>query len=301
MSVISSPLITVVIPTYNRADTIGVTIDSVLAQSYVHFEIIIVDDFSSDFNALQKLIESYNKDNITLLRHTENKHGSAARNTGIKAARGQYIALLDSDDIWHQDKLMSCVEQNATDHEVLYSKLKNKDGVFPQRAMDSTEEVSDYLFLNHGSMQTSTLFLSKDLAQTVLFDESLKRFQDYDFVVRLQAHGATFRYIDSVLVEMLDYQDGARISNGVNCEPAIFWLNKVVDQISVNAARAFYFKRVIRLLVLSGRQAESLELMPKKIRESLSTQQILKVRLISIVPNCAYSLIRKVWKLVKRI
>jgi len=256
------PLVSVVIPTYNRAGTIHKTLQSVLEQTIQCFEVIIVDDCSDDYIELATYIEQLNDSRIRLLRHEVNRHGSAARNTGINVALGKYVALLDSDDLWYKNKLEKCIEKNIGQGEVLYSKLINQDGCFPRNEIEKQERVADYLFLNQGCMQTSTLFLTTVLAQKVLFDESLTRFQDYDFVIRLQVAGATFTMIDETLVQMLDYGDGARISNNINYQPAIFWLDKIIDQLSTEAATAFYYNRVVRLMVISSNQSKLFELLP---------------------------------------
>ncbi|MGM0418659.1 MAG: glycosyltransferase family 2 protein [Thermodesulfobacteriota bacterium] len=98
--------VSVIIPVYNRAGWIGDCIDSVLSQTYENFELIIVDDGSSD--ATQDIVKKYkgNSENIKVL-FQHNKGVSSARNLGIKAAGGEFIAFLDSDDMWKPEKLES--------------------------------------------------------------------------------------------------------------------------------------------------------------------------------------------------
>lgn len=97
---VDNPFFSVVIPTFNRAQTIRRAIDSVLNQSFKDFELIVVDDGSTDLTS--EILESY--ENLKVIKQ-KNKGVSAARNTGIRAAKGQWIALLDSDDEWLNDKL----------------------------------------------------------------------------------------------------------------------------------------------------------------------------------------------------
>src|SRR5512139_3834983 len=100
-----SPLVSVVIPTYNRAWCLRQAVDSVLAQEFGDFELIVVDDGSTDATA--DLLAAY-ADRIRVLRQAN--HGvSAARNAGIAAARGGLFAFLDSDDIWLSRKLSTQV------------------------------------------------------------------------------------------------------------------------------------------------------------------------------------------------
>jgi glycosyltransferase involved in cell wall biosynthesis len=100
------PAISVIIPSYNRADCIAQAVKSASEQQSFDGEIIVVDDGSSD-NTMDVLQELQNiHSNLKVIQHAANKGVSAARNTGIKAAQGEYIAFLDSDDTWTSDKLV---------------------------------------------------------------------------------------------------------------------------------------------------------------------------------------------------
>lgn len=91
----------VVIPAYNAEQTIARAIDSVLAQSHGNYEVIVVDDASSDTTA--QIVQRYT--DVIFIQNTENTGSSGTRNKGIDKATGSYIAFLDADDIWHRDKL----------------------------------------------------------------------------------------------------------------------------------------------------------------------------------------------------
>src|SRR5215510_16423618 len=96
------PTVSVIIPTFNR-QTIGRALSSVLRQSRKDLEVIIVDDASTD-NSLDQVCRSDDR-RIKIIAHRVNRGAAAARNTGIRAARGNYIAFLDSDDLWAPNKL----------------------------------------------------------------------------------------------------------------------------------------------------------------------------------------------------
>ena len=102
------PLVTVIIPVYNRAFTIRRAIDSVLDQSYKELELIIVDDCSLD-NTVQ-IVKSYRDKRINLICLPKNCGANTARNTGLRAAKGEYIAFQDSDDEWFKEKLEIQIE-----------------------------------------------------------------------------------------------------------------------------------------------------------------------------------------------
>jgi glycosyltransferase involved in cell wall biosynthesis len=97
------PTVSVIIPTYNRAHLVGQAIRSVLNQTYQDLEIILVNDGSTDNT--EEIVKGFNDDRIRYIRHDENKGAAAARNTGIEAALGEYIAFQDSDDEWLPEKL----------------------------------------------------------------------------------------------------------------------------------------------------------------------------------------------------
>jgi len=102
----SYPLVSVILPTYNRAWTLKTAIDSVLSQVYPNIELIVIDDGSQDNT--QELLKEYNN-KITIL-FQENAGVSSARNFGIKKSRGEFIALLDSDDAWDKRKISCQIE-----------------------------------------------------------------------------------------------------------------------------------------------------------------------------------------------
>ncbi|MFO7788089.1 MAG: glycosyltransferase [Halospina sp.] len=103
----SGPLISIVTPTFNRADYLRVAIDSVLAQTYANFEHLIVDDGSTDDTA--GVVDSYGDERIRYFRQ-ENQGQSVARNLGIENSRGEFICFLDSDNAWVPDKLRQQLE-----------------------------------------------------------------------------------------------------------------------------------------------------------------------------------------------
>jgi glycosyltransferase involved in cell wall biosynthesis len=98
-----SNTVSIILPTYNRAGLLGRAVESVLNQTFQDFELIIVDDGSTDNT--EKLVASFSTDKIRYVRHSNNKGVSAARNTGLRLAGGDYITFQDSDDEWMPDKL----------------------------------------------------------------------------------------------------------------------------------------------------------------------------------------------------
>jgi glycosyltransferase involved in cell wall biosynthesis len=189
------PLVSVVIPTYGRSELLGRAIDSVLAQTYDHIEIIVVDDNdkgSEDQLETEHQIRLYiqNRD-IIYLKHEKNAGGSAARNTGIKASKGEYIALLDDDDEWFPQKL---------EKQIAYFKdLNEKVGVIycsyileeyhGDREIIRTERgdlTKELLLLKFDPGASSTLVFRKNVLDKIgYFDQSFVRHQDLEVLIRL--------------------------------------------------------------------------------------------------------------------
>lgn len=148
-------LVSIVIPIFNRADTIGRAIESYLAQTYAPFEIVLVDDCSTD--DLQFALQDIATDRrIRLVRHAYNQGVSAARNTGVQNVRGDLIAFLDSDDSWYPTKLekqlarLASLESDrflcGTLTEVVSDKAPTKITPVRRKAQDVT--VGDYMFVH---------------------------------------------------------------------------------------------------------------------------------------------------------
>ena len=98
-----NPLVSVIVPVYNGTDALRRAIASVLRQTYRNFELIIVDDCSTD--DIASVVKSFQDDRIIYLRHVQNKGAAGARNTGMCQARGEILAFLDSDDEFLSEKL----------------------------------------------------------------------------------------------------------------------------------------------------------------------------------------------------
>ena len=181
--------ISVIIPTYNRRHTLSRAIDSVLGQAYQAAEIIVVDDGSSDGTS-EWLRENF--PTLQLLQHS-NKGVSAARNRGIKAAKTNWIALLDSDDEWLPDKLEKQVEALKQNPEMIFCHTEEiwiRNGVRVNQ-MKKHKKYGGFIFENCLDIcrisPSSALFHKSLLADVGNFDEDLKLCEDYDLWLRITA------------------------------------------------------------------------------------------------------------------
>jgi len=186
----SHPAITVVIPTHNRASFLKRAIDSVLSQTWKDFELIIVDDASTDNTA--EIIRSYYDSRIVYIRHQENKGGSAARNSGILQAKGRYIALLDDDDEWAPTKLEKQFIKFQDVSEkvgIVYSGFEVKDQdrkVIERRLPEFKGNLYMRLLERNMIGGSSTPLIKRECFDAAgLFNESLRSCQDWDMWLRI--------------------------------------------------------------------------------------------------------------------
>ncbi len=196
------PKVSVVIPTYNRLPMLKEAVDSVLAQDFEDIELIVVDDGSTDGTAEE--IKRYGG-RVKLLQHPVNKGVSAARNKGILQARGKYVALLDSDDLWVKGKLKI---QTTFLNDNPHYPLCYTDEIWIRRGkrvnpMLKHAKYSGWIFekcLPLCIISPSSVMIKRALFSKVgLFDEALPVCEDYDFWLRISARFPIF-FIDRKLI-----------------------------------------------------------------------------------------------------
>lgn len=202
----SGPVVSVVLPTYNRAATLRAAVDSVLSQSFADLELIVIDDGSTDDTAA--VLASVHDERLRVLRQGSRLGAPAARNTGIDLACGRYVAFQDSDDVWRAGKLGSQVarfESAKSDVAVVYSAmLRHRVGGSVRIPNGDHPVVQGYLStaLAHENFigLPTALVRSKHLRSVEGFDVRLPRFQDWDLWLRL-SRAWRFEYIDEVTVD----------------------------------------------------------------------------------------------------
>lgn len=187
------PLVSIVMPTYNREDILPFAIQSILAQKYEKFELIIVDDCSSD-NSI-RLIESYSDKRIRLLKQAKNQGHSAARNKGLEAAEGSIITYLDSDNSWDSRYIGAVVGafMSLPKAQAIYS------GQFLYRGYATNPFAIRYGHFNRALLENNSYidlnaFAHRRglLSQLIGFDETLKRYVDYDLILRASELGVMY-------------------------------------------------------------------------------------------------------------
>lgn len=241
------PTFSIVVPAFNRAVSILPTLRSVQHQTFSDFEVIVVDDGSLDCLNLQASVESLCDSRFRYVWRP-NGGAAAARNTGIDAAKGRFLAFLDSDDIYLPQKLAEdyAVLSGSTANLVLFSQVFVDRGctrrhLRPSRAPRFGENISEYLACHQGFIQPSTVVMHADFAKHVRFADNIRFFaDDTDFALRLSATGAHFQMHKRPMVIMDDSFDPRRLSQKLDCAPIFAWLDTVRPLMS---NRAYYSYR----------------------------------------------------------
>lgn len=184
-------LVSVIITTYHNEAYLPRAIESVLHQTYRNIELIVVDDNppGSDARAAAEAVMEHYPD-VIYLRHPENRNGAAARNTGIRAAKGSYLAFLDNDDLYFSDHIASCVGALQAHPEcgcVLCGVVKICGGLCWDLIPAAEGDLVKTLLFSETALGTgSNLFVKADIVRELKgFDESFVRHQDIEFGLRL--------------------------------------------------------------------------------------------------------------------
>lgn len=210
------PSISIIIPTYNRAATIGKTIDSFIAQTYKDWEMIVVDDHSKDNT--KEVIDDYHKQDarINYMLNERKKGAQGARNTGILHAQADWVVLFDSDDYVYPEfliKLYSVID-DKTDVVTCYAKQVNVgDGSTETLTWGGDGNIElDLLYSEKYVNFDDCIFRKSKLYEIGLLDENCPAFQEFDTHIRL-SRVAYYKWVQEVL---MDYMWGGGDTMSVN-------------------------------------------------------------------------------------
>ena len=180
----SSTNIDIIIPNFNKGPFIEECIESVLNQSYTSWTLYVIDDFSSD-NSREILKKYKNLNNINIILLKKNKGPSFCRNLGIRISSSNYLSFLDSDDIWHKDKLknqLSFMKNNKYDFTFSdYISFRTKNNKYIKNKKTNLKNKFNYKeFVKNSSINSSTMILTRKIISTKKF-KKLKLLEDYLF------------------------------------------------------------------------------------------------------------------------
>jgi len=282
MNTNSNPIISVILPTYNRGNVISRAIESVLCQTYKNIELIIIDDGS--FDNTEEVISKY-KDDIKYIKQ-DNAGASSARNNGIRQSQGEYIAFLDSDDQWECNKLQLQYEFFASNDVALVStdsKTYFEDGslkkISTRKLVNKSIKSFEDVFM-HPYLGTPTVMVKKSvILDEGGFDETLRTAEDIDLFLRISSHNK-IGYINKKLVNIYLSSDG--LSTGLDSyEDNIKVLNKTLDNNSsyfndkrnvVNEVMSKLYVSYSRELLWNGNPEEARKQLIKSMKYKLSIE-----------------------------
>lgn len=204
------PLVSVLIPAYNVAPYIGDTLRSVFAQTYTDFEVIVINDGSPDTDEFERVLAPFRK-RIRYLKQ-ENGGAGAARNAGLRAARGEFVAFLDADDFWmprYLEDQLEVVRDRNCDLVCADALIVGESPDAGRSYFDAVMEAApptevSFLDLLSGerSLITSGVLVRREhILEVGLFDESLRNAQDFDLWLRLARRGSRLAYLPRVLLK----------------------------------------------------------------------------------------------------
>jgi glycosyltransferase involved in cell wall biosynthesis len=268
----NSPTVSVVIPCKDRQLALGHALMSVFAQTYEDFEVIVVDDGSA---VPLRATACGGDSRLQFVRHEVNKGAAAARNSGIAAARGRFIAFLDSDDIWRRDKLaqhVAFMDRLADpDRSASFTGVAvHCDGVHiencPRICKRPHEKLADFVWLRGGFIQTSAVMVGRAAARAVAFDVAHRRHQDLSWYLALEAAGVPFHYLPEILSVWNNDSSPDRLTKAASPDGWITWASSVpADHWSPRARAAVEFQYAFWRYVTSRRFASAIRLAARTV------------------------------------
>jgi glycosyltransferase involved in cell wall biosynthesis len=243
------PLVSAIIPTAGRSPWLVEAVLSALHQSYAQLEVVVVDDSPQGINAEEWLAH---RGRVRVVR-TGGVGGGAARNAGVRAARGEWIAFLDDDDIWLPEKIARQLQAAREIHDrfpVVSSRLlvrtPEAEYIYPRKVYDGSQPVENYLFRREGLtagsgwLQTSTLLARRALLLQQPFQPELPIHQDWDWLLRVSRRsGVSIRMLDEPLV-IYRAEDGRKsVSRAADWKASLQWIRSHAEWISPGAIAWF--------------------------------------------------------------
>ena len=271
-------LISIVIPTYNHAHYLGNCLDSILKQTHQNWEAIVVNNHSEDNTA--EVVSSFPDPRIRMINFRNNGVIAASRNEGIRNSRGEFIAFLDSDDLWYPEKLERCFEQLELGAELVCHGMRyvNKEGYQKDVICGPAEKAEFLNLLYNGSciIISASVVRKECLLRVHGFDENpaIVSSEDYDLWLKLSKEKIRFHFIEEVLGEYLCHSNNFSkqtlfhlqacltvVNNHMSSLGEYTWLNGFKSR----RIKALFLYGAARSFQQKGKKQESLKFFWKSI------------------------------------
>lgn len=254
------PLVSIIIPAYNIAPYIGETLTSVFGQTLVDYEVLVINDGSPDTAGLERALESF-RDRIRYLKQ-ENQGAGAARNAGLREARGELVAFLDGDDLWlpnYLEEQIKFIREHSCDlvcaDAAMFGETAPASNTYMEWLMGTAPPVGTVTFRELISAErclitSGVVARRQPILEAGLFDETLRTAQDFDLWLRLACRGTRLMYQRKTLLRYRCHSAGLT-GNQVN---SIKRELRVLDKVQ-SAYRLSNAQQAEILPVISARKA----------------------------------------------
>jgi len=223
-------LVTVVIPAYNRENTILRAINSVLGQSYKNIEVLVIDDCSKDHT--KAVVDDITDPRVRYYKLDKNSGACVARNKGVELAKGEIIAFQDSDDFWHKDKLskqVTYLKSHGLDFVTCGFNRIDEHGNSVQLGMHdcADNKIENWCsLLNHNWVSTQTIVCYRRCFDNIKFNRNVKRYQDWDLALQA-ATKFNIGSLNECLVDVYIQSDSiTRVVNGGEAKKNVISLHE---------------------------------------------------------------------------
>jgi len=286
----STPFFSIVIPTYNRADFILNTLETVFSQKFTDYEVIIVDNCSTD-NTLELLQPLIDEGKVRFIQHDKNYERAKSRNTGMKNAQGQYLTFLDSDDFMYPDNLQDAydfIQQNP--HSKVFHNLYElvDEHKTLLHKYDFTPLNNPKKQIAHGNFLSCIgVFIHQEVYQQVSWDENprLTGSEDYDFWLRVIAHFPNLGRINKINNGILEHSGRTVNTNVQQIDKAQQRFDYFIDKINQEEIYQRYgrYKKKIKsslwlYLAYMARQAKQKRLLWGFLKKAFHTDKTIVYR-----------------------
>jgi glycosyltransferase involved in cell wall biosynthesis len=304
-------LISVIVPAFNVSEYISETLDSIFSQDFSDFEIIVVNDGSPDTNDLERVLERY-EERIIYLKQA-NRGVSAARNTAIRIARGEYIALLDGDDVWLSNKLSEQIGFiQSGGYDLVYADaLLIGESPWPpgttfmdKSPSDGEVTLESLLALQCCVLLCTVLARKQAIIDAGMFDEQVRIVEDFDLWVRMALNGnrlgyqrhvlAKYRYRgDSLSADRIKlHEGGLRVLDGVKARNDLNRRDREALERTATELRLGVFLERGKLMILKGDFQAAQQLLSQARKQSKSWKVTFALIALRTAPRTLQKLYR---------